>query len=111
MQLFMAFFGLSLLGIEVSAWSAAALALTPYSSAYFHDIWRGCIEALPKGQVGSVSYSGSQLHADYAQCHYSCQAYRIAIAPTIGFSVQIVKRHRACFDHRFCRVSSKPEPC
>lgn len=90
MQLFMAFFGLSLLGIEVNAWSAAALALTLYSSAYFHDIWRGCIEALPKGQWEACRTLG----LTYMQTMRNViipQAYRIAIAPTIGFSVQIVK--------------------
>jgi polar amino acid transport system permease protein len=34
-QLFLAFFGLSLIGIEVSAWLAAILALTLFSSAFF----------------------------------------------------------------------------
>ncbi|GAL10875.1 putative amino acid ABC transporter permease protein [Vibrio astriarenae] len=50
MQLFLTFFGISLLGIEISPWTAAILSLTLFSSAFFHDIWRGCIEALPKGQ-------------------------------------------------------------
>ncbi|KUI97398.1 amino acid ABC transporter permease [Vibrio sp. MEBiC08052] len=90
MQLFLAFFGLSLLGIEVSAWSAAILALTLFSSAYFHDIWRGCIESLPKGQWEAcrtlgLTYLQTMRHVIFPQ------AMRIAIAPTVGFSVQIVK--------------------
>ncbi|WP_449672696.1 ABC transporter permease subunit [Vibrio rumoiensis] len=43
MQMFLAFFGLSLIGMEVSAWTAAILSLTLFSAAFFHDIWRGCI--------------------------------------------------------------------
>ncbi|ASA57681.1 amino acid ABC transporter permease [Vibrio gazogenes] len=90
MQLFLAFFGLSLIGIEVSAWSAAILALTLFSSAFFHDIWRGCIESLPKGQWEAcrtlgLTYLQTMRHVIFPQ------AMRIAIAPTVGFSVQIVK--------------------
>ncbi len=90
MQLFITFFGLSLAGIEVSAWSAATISLTLFSSAFFHDIWRGCIESLPKGQWEAcrtlgMTYLQSMRHVIVPQ------AMRIAIAPTVGFSVQIVK--------------------
>ena len=44
MQLFLAYFGLALLGIDVSPWLAAALALTLYTSAFLTEIWRGCVE-------------------------------------------------------------------
>ena len=50
MQLFLAFFGVALFGIDVSPWTAAALALTLYTSAFLLDIWYGSIRALPKGQ-------------------------------------------------------------
>lgn len=50
MQLFLAFFGVALFGIDVSAWTAASLALTLYTSAFLLDIWFGSIRALPKGQ-------------------------------------------------------------
>lgn len=50
MQLFLAFFGLALFGIDVSPWAAAALALTLFTSAFLVDIWSGSIAALPKGQ-------------------------------------------------------------
>src|SRR5438876_2216003 len=50
MQLFLAFFGLSLLGIDTSAWFAATLALTLFTSAFLAEIWRGCVEAIPRGQ-------------------------------------------------------------
>lgn len=49
MQLFLAFFGVALFGIDVSAWTAASLALTLYTSAFLLDIWFGSIRALPKG--------------------------------------------------------------
>src|SRR5687767_6182847 len=50
MQLFLAYFGLALLGLNVPAFVAAAMALTLYSSAYLSEIWRGCVNAIPKGQ-------------------------------------------------------------
>ena len=56
MQLFMVYFGLPRLGIDVSAWLAAAVCLTLYSSAFLTDIWRGAVEAIPRGQWdGSAS--------------------------------------------------------
>ena len=39
MQLFLAYFGLALFGINVSPWVAAALALTLYTSAFLTEIW------------------------------------------------------------------------
>src|SRR5690348_11336383 len=50
MQLFLAFFGLPLLGVEISPWAPATVTLTLYTSAYLVDIWRGCVEAVPRGQ-------------------------------------------------------------
>ena len=56
MQLFLVYFGLPLLAIDVSAWLAAAVCLTLYSSAFLTDIWRGCVDAIPRGQWdGSAS--------------------------------------------------------
>jgi polar amino acid transport system permease protein len=90
MQLFLAYFGLPLLGLPISPWTAAALALTLYASAFLTDIWRGCVEAIPKGQweaAQSLALSfGEQLRHVIGP-----QALRIAIAPTVGFLVQVVK--------------------
>ena len=56
MQLFLVFFGLPLLGVDVSPWLAATVALTLYASAYLAEIWRGCVDAIPRGQWdGSAS--------------------------------------------------------
>ncbi|ENF8747246.1 amino acid ABC transporter permease [Vibrio fluvialis] len=90
MQLFLAFFGLSLVGVEVSAWTAAVLSLTLFSSAFFHDIWRGCIESLPKGQWEACRTLGLS-YLQTMRYVIAPQAARLAIAPTVGFSVQIVK--------------------
>ena len=90
MQLFLFFFGVALFGIEVSPWMAAGLALTLWTSAFLTEIWRGCVEAIPKGQWEA---SGSLAMTYIEQMRYVIlpQAMRIAIAPTVGFSVQVIK--------------------
>jgi polar amino acid transport system permease protein len=90
MQLFLAYFGIALFGIEVSAWTAASVALTLYTSAFLTEIWRGCVAAIPRGQweaSGSLAMSfGEQMRHVILP-----QATRIAIAPTVGFLVQVIK--------------------
>src|SRR5215204_5584358 len=90
MQLFLFFFGIALRGVEVSPWTAATLALTFWTSAFLTEIWRGCVESIPKGQWEA----SSSLALNYIeQMRYVIlpQASRIAIAPTVGFSVQVIK--------------------
>ena len=50
LQLFLVFFGLPLLGVDVSPLLAAGLALTLYAGAFLAEIWRGCVDAIPRGQ-------------------------------------------------------------
>ena len=90
MQLFLAFFGVALLGIDISPWLTAALALTLFTSAYLAEIWRGCVESIAHGQWEA---SASLALSPFEQLRYVIlpQALRIAVAPTVGFSVQVVK--------------------
>ncbi|MEC5384339.1 amino acid ABC transporter permease [Uliginosibacterium sp. H3] len=90
MQLFLVFFGISLLGVDVPAWLAAAIGLTLFTSAYLAEIWRGCVEAIPKGQW-EASSSLAMTWVEQMRYVVLPQALRIAIAPTVGFSVQVVK--------------------
>ena len=90
MQLFLFFFGVALFGIEVSPWVAAWLALTFWTSAFLTEIWRGCVEALPRGQW-EASSSLALSYIEQMRYVILPQAARIAIAPTVGFSVQVVK--------------------
>jgi polar amino acid transport system permease protein len=90
MQIFLAYFGLGLLGIDLPPVVAVAIAFTAYASAFFADIWRGTIESIPKPQwEGSASLGLTRLE----QLRYVIvpQAARIALPPTVGFAVQIVK--------------------
>ena len=90
MQLFLAFFGLGLLGIEVPAWLAAGLALILWSAAFLAEIWRGCVEAIARGQWEAAGSLGMS-HLQQMRYVVLPQAFRIAIPPTVGFSVQVVK--------------------
>ena len=90
MQLFIIFFGSGLIGLEVPPWFAAALGLTLFTSAYLGEIWRGCVESIPKGQW-EASASPALSHFEQMRYVILPQALRIAIAPTVGFSVQVVK--------------------
>jgi polar amino acid transport system permease protein len=90
MQLFLVFFGLALFGLEVPAWLAAGLALTLWSASFLAEIWRGCVEAIPRGQWEASSVLAM---SNLQQMRHIIlpQALRIAIAPTVGFGVQIIK--------------------
>jgi len=90
MQLFLAYFGIALLGVEVSEWTAAAIALTLYTSAYLTEIWRGCVAAIPKGQW-EASSSLAMSFGEQLRHVILPQALRLATAPTVGFLVQVVK--------------------
>ena len=90
MQLFLAYFGLALIGLNVSAWVAASLALTLYTSAFLTEIWRGCVNAIPRGQWEAadslaLSFGEKMRHV------VGPQALRIAVPPTVGFLVQVIK--------------------
>jgi polar amino acid transport system permease protein len=90
MQLFLAYFGLALMGLEVSAWFAAGLALTLYTSAFLTEIWRGCVDAVPKGQWEASASLALSLR-EQLRWVIGPQALRIAVPPTVGFLVQVIK--------------------
>ncbi len=79
-----------LLGVNVNIWLAASVALVLYSSAYIGEVWRGSIESIPKSQWEA----GEALGLSFFPIFFLIilpQSIRIAIAPTVGFMVQIVK--------------------
>lgn len=90
MQLFLAYFGIALLGVDVSAWTAAGVALTLYTSAFLTEIWRGCVQAVPKGQW-EASQSLALSFGEQLRHVILPQALRIAVPPTVGFLVQVIK--------------------
>jgi len=89
MQLFLIFFGIGSF-IEIDPWLAAALGLGLNASAFLGDIWRGCIEAVPRGQSEAALALGLN-YPDRMRFVVLPQALRLAFAPTVGFAVQVVK--------------------
>ena len=90
MQLFLIYYGLSLFGLRLGAWTAVTIAYTIYAAAFLGDIWRGCIQAIPKEQwEASRALALGYLHQLFLVI--MPQAVRIAIPPTVGFLVQLVK--------------------
>lgn len=90
LQLFLVFFGAPVLGLEVNPWVAAGIALILNSSAFLGEIWRGCIQAIPSGQW-EAAQALSLSYASRMRDVILPQAGRIALAPTVGYMVQIIK--------------------
>jgi polar amino acid transport system permease protein len=88
--MFITYFGLPALGYSITPLFAAGVSLTIYVSAYLGEIWRGCLEAVPKAQWEAAEC----LALSKTQRMFKVilpQAIRLATPPTVGFSVQIVK--------------------
>jgi polar amino acid transport system permease protein len=90
MQLFLAFFGLGLFGIDVPAWLAAGVALVFWTAAFLAEIWRGCVESIARGQWEASSSLGMG-YIQQMRWVILPQALKVAVPPTVGFSVQVVK--------------------
>jgi polar amino acid transport system permease protein len=89
-QLFLAYYGLGLFGINTSPWVAAGVGLTLYASAFLTEIWRGCVASIPRGQW-EASQSLAMSFTEQLRHIILPQAMKIAIAPTVGFLVQVIK--------------------
>jgi len=79
-----------LFGMNIDPWYAASISLTLYSSAYMSDVWRGALEAIPRGQWEGASALGLRF-LPTLRLVVAPQAISIALAPTVGFMVQIIK--------------------
>ena len=87
-QLFLVFFGGDLIGVPLGAWLSAALGLN--AGAFLGEIWRGCIQAVPKGQWEASRSLG--LHYGPTMLRVVLpQALRLAVPPTVGFVVNLIK--------------------
>ncbi|ARU92581.1 amino acid ABC transporter permease [Tatumella citrea] len=90
MQMFLAYFGIALFGIDTSPWVSASGALILYTSAYLTDIWRGCVESVPKGQWEAADSLALSFREKLRHVILP-QAIRMAVGPSLGFLVQVVK--------------------
>lgn len=90
MQLFVVYYGLALVGLRLDAWVAVSIGFTLHASAYLGEIWRGSIEAVPRGQMEAAK----ALSLNYVSRMKDVilpQALRISLPATIGFLVQLIK--------------------
>ena len=90
MQLFVVYYGLGLVGIQLPAWAAVAIAFTLNASAFLGEIWRGAIQALPRGQTEAATALGLPLVSRLRDVILP-QALRIAQPATVGYAVQLIK--------------------
>ncbi|MGR4841209.1 MULTISPECIES: amino acid ABC transporter permease [Rhizobium] len=90
MQLFVVYYGLALVGLMLDAWVAVAIGLTLHASAYLGEIWRGSIEAVPRGQTEAAK-ALSLRYVSRMRDVILPQALRISLPATVGFLVQLIK--------------------
>jgi polar amino acid transport system permease protein len=90
MQIFIAYFGLSILGLNLPRFVAVSIPLILYTGAYMGEIVRAGVEAVPRGQWEA----GRSLGMRYQQLMryvVAPVAVRVMIPPSVGFLVQLVK--------------------
>jgi polar amino acid transport system permease protein len=90
LQLFLIFFGAPVLGFDINPCIAAGAALVLNCSAFLGEIWRGCIQAIPRGQWEAAEALGLH-YVDRMRDVVLPQAAKIALAPTVGYMVQVIK--------------------
>lgn len=90
LQLFLVFYGLPVFGLKLNVWVAAAIGLTLHAGAFLGEIWRGGIQAVPRGQFEAASALGLPYWARMRHVVLP-QALRMSFAPTVGFLVQLIK--------------------
>ena len=90
MQLFVTYYGLALVGLKLDAWVAVAIGFTLHASAYLGEIWRGSIQAVPRGQTEAAAALGLHYVSTMRDVVLP-QALRISLPATIGFLVQLIK--------------------
>lgn len=90
MQLFVVYYGVALAGLNVDAWIAVAIAFTLHASAFLGEIWRGGIQAVPRGQTEAANALGLH-YVSRMKDVVLPQAIKISLPATIGFLVQLIK--------------------
>ena len=95
MQLFLWFFMLSLLlPVQLPSLVVAAIALTLNASAFFAEIWRGSIQAVPRTQWEAAASIGMSRLQQIVHIIVP-QGFRVALAPTVGMMVVVLKGQRS----------------
>ncbi len=88
--LFIFYFGLSIVGYNLPPWIAATIGFSVYAGAFLGEIWRGALISIPKTQW-EAALSIGLTYVEQLRHVIIPQAVRVAIPPTVGFMVQLVK--------------------
>lgn len=88
--LFMTYYGLPRLGLDIPPFLAMGLAFTLFTGAFLGEIWRSSINAVAKGQWEACHAIGLSRWTTMVSI-IGPQALGIATPPTIGFLVQLIK--------------------
>ncbi|MBI2000689.1 MAG: amino acid ABC transporter permease [candidate division NC10 bacterium] len=90
MQIFIAYFGLSILGLNLPRFVAVSVPLILFTGAFMGEIVRAGIEAIPRGQW-EAGWSLGMTYGQLMRYVVAPTAVRIMIPPSVGFLVQLVK--------------------
>lgn len=90
MQIFIAYFGLSILGLNLPRFVAVSVPLILFTGAFMGEIVRAGIEAIPRGQW-EAGWSLGMTYGQLMRYIVAPTAVRIMIPPSVGFLVQLVK--------------------
>ena len=88
--LFIFYFGLSIVGYNLPPWIAATIGFSVYAGAFLGEIWRGALISIPRTQWEAALAIGLTYFEQLRHIIIP-QAARVAIAPTVGFVVQLIK--------------------
>jgi polar amino acid transport system permease protein len=90
LQLFLVFFGGDLIGVPLGALLSAAIGLSLNAGAFLGEIWRGAIQSVPDSQSEAALALGLHYWPRMWRVVLP-QALRVAIPPTVGFMVNMIK--------------------
>jgi polar amino acid transport system permease protein len=90
MQIFIAYFGLSILGLNLPRFVAVSIPLILYTGAYMGEIVRAGIEAVPRDQW-EAGRSLGMMYRQLMRYVVTPVAVRVMIPPSVGVLVQLVK--------------------
>lgn len=88
--LILIYFALPFIGISLSSWSSAILALSVVMSAYSAEVFRSGIESIPKGQFEAAAALGLPFVIVLRKIVLP-QAFRVVVAPTTSNCVSMFK--------------------
>jgi polar amino acid transport system permease protein len=94
--IYLAYFGLPLIGLTFPAEVCAIVALAFNTGAYTSEIFRGGMLAVPPGQREAAQALGLTRAYQLRDVELP-QAIRVAIPPVVGFSITVFQASSLCF--------------